>query len=146
MELAIATPKGNNGTVEVSEAAFGNEFNQDLVHQTVVAFLAGARQGTRAQKNRSAVSGGGGGGRTGAVVVVDVAPISPSASIPVVSAARPVPVVTAVPAGVPPPPPLNTISPELRGFRWRNIGLNSILYLLVKNVVERLKAIPASTF
>ena len=40
MELAIATPKGNKGTVEVSEAAFGNEFNQDLVHQTVVAFLA----------------------------------------------------------------------------------------------------------
>jgi len=52
MELAIATPKGNKGTVEVSEAAFGIEFNQDLVHQAVVAFLAGARQGTRAQKNR----------------------------------------------------------------------------------------------
>ena len=59
MELAIATPKGNKGTVEVSEAAFGMEFNQDLVHQAVVTFLAGARQGTRAQKNRSAVSGGG---------------------------------------------------------------------------------------
>ena len=59
MELAIATPKGNKGTVEVSEAAFGREFNQDLIHQTVVAFLAGARQGTKAQKNRSAVSGGG---------------------------------------------------------------------------------------
>lgn len=59
MELAIATPKGNKGTVEVSEAAFGIEFNQDLIHQTVVAFLAGGRQGTRAQKNRSAVSGGG---------------------------------------------------------------------------------------
>ena len=59
MELAIATPKGNKGTVEVSETAFGIEFNQDLIHQTVVAFLAGARQGTRAQKNRSAVSGGG---------------------------------------------------------------------------------------
>mgnify|MGYP006420555739 FL=1 len=59
MELAIATPKGNKGTVEVSEAAFGIEFNQDLVHKAVVAFLAGARQGTRAQKNRSAVSGGG---------------------------------------------------------------------------------------
>lgn len=59
MELAIATPKGKKGTVEVSELAFGKEFNQDLIHQTVVAFLAGARQGTRAQKNRSAVSGGG---------------------------------------------------------------------------------------
>ena len=59
MELSIATPKGKKGTVEVSEAAFGIEFNQDLVHQAVVAYLAGARQGTRAQKNRSAVSGGG---------------------------------------------------------------------------------------
>ena len=59
MELTIATPKGKGGTITVSEAAFGIEFNQDLVHQTVVAFLAGARQGTRAQKNRSDVSGGG---------------------------------------------------------------------------------------
>ena len=50
MELAIATPQGSSGTVEVSESAFGKEFNQDLVHQAVVAFLAGARQGTRAQK------------------------------------------------------------------------------------------------
>ena len=59
MELSIATPRGIKGTVEVSEAAFGMEFNQDLVHQAVVTFLAGARQGTRAQKNRAAVSGGG---------------------------------------------------------------------------------------
>jgi len=59
MELTIVTPKGKGGTITVSEAAFGKEFNQDLVHQTVVAFLAGARQGTRAQKNRSDVSGGG---------------------------------------------------------------------------------------
>ena len=59
MELSIATPKGIKGTVEVSEAAFGMEFNQDLVHQAVVTFLAGARQGPRAQKNRAAVSGGG---------------------------------------------------------------------------------------
>jgi len=59
MELNIATPKGNEGTVEVSDIAFGKEYNQDLVHQAVTAFLAGARQGTRAQKNRAAVSGGG---------------------------------------------------------------------------------------
>lgn len=59
MELSISTPKGANGTVEVSELAFGKEFNQDLVHQVVVAFQAGARQGSKAQKNRAAVSGGG---------------------------------------------------------------------------------------
>lgn len=59
MELNIATPAGSAGTVEVSDAAFGKEFNQDLVHQAVTAYLAGARQGTRAQKTRSEVSGGG---------------------------------------------------------------------------------------
>jgi len=59
MELSIATPEGAKGTVEVSDATFGREFNEDLVHQAVVAYLAGARQGTRAQKNRSDVSGGG---------------------------------------------------------------------------------------
>jgi len=59
MELSITTPKGANGTVDVSEAAFGKEFNQDLVHQAVVAFMAGGRQGSKAQKSRSDVSGGG---------------------------------------------------------------------------------------
>ncbi|EED27650.1 50S ribosomal protein L4 [Vibrio harveyi] len=43
----------------VSETTFGREFNEALVHQVVVAFAAGARQGTRAQKTRSEVSGGG---------------------------------------------------------------------------------------
>ena len=59
MELNIATAKGNSGTVEVSDVAFGKEYNQDLVHQAETAYLAGARQGTRAQKNRAAVAGGG---------------------------------------------------------------------------------------
>lgn len=59
MELNIATPEGNSGTVSVSELAFGKEFNQDLVHQAVVAYMAGGRQGTKAQKTRSEVSGGG---------------------------------------------------------------------------------------
>lgn len=59
MELNIASPEGQAGTVEVSELTFGREYNQDLVHQAVTAYLAGARQGTRAQKNRSDVSGGG---------------------------------------------------------------------------------------
>ena len=60
MELNIAAPNGSDaGKVEVSEATFGREFNQDLVHQTVTAFLANARQGTKKQKTRSEVSGGG---------------------------------------------------------------------------------------
>ncbi len=59
MELNIATPQGQKGTVAVSEEAFGKEFNQDLVHQVVVAYAAGARQGSKAQKTRSEVSGGG---------------------------------------------------------------------------------------
>jgi len=59
MELTIASPAGNAGTVTVSDATFGRVFNEDLVHQAVTAFLAGARQGTRAQKSRSDVSGGG---------------------------------------------------------------------------------------
>jgi large subunit ribosomal protein L4 len=59
MELSISTPKGAKGTVEVSELTFGKEFNQDLVHQAVVSYQAAARQGSKAQKNRAAVSGGG---------------------------------------------------------------------------------------
>ncbi|MGB8713990.1 MAG: 50S ribosomal protein L4 [Onishia taeanensis] len=47
------------GTVEVSDATFGKEFNEALVHQVVTAYLAGGRQGTRAQKNRADVRGGG---------------------------------------------------------------------------------------
>lgn len=49
----------SGGTVTVSEVAFGKDFNEPLVHQVVTAFLAGGRQGSKAQKNRAAVSGGG---------------------------------------------------------------------------------------
>ncbi|MCH2558064.1 MAG: 50S ribosomal protein L4 [Alcanivorax sp.] len=49
----------SGGTVTVSEVAFGKDFNEPLVHQVVTAFLAGARQGSKAQKNRAAVAGGG---------------------------------------------------------------------------------------
>lgn len=60
MEINIATSNGAAaGTLSVSDVAFGREFNQDLVHQAVVAYMAGARQGSKAQKNRSDVSGGG---------------------------------------------------------------------------------------
>lgn len=46
-------------TVSVSEETFGKEFNEALVHQAVVTYLAGARKGTVQQKTRSDVRGGG---------------------------------------------------------------------------------------
>lgn len=56
MNLSLAH---NGGNVEISDAAFGREYNEALVHQVVTAHMAGARQGSKAQKNRSAVRGGG---------------------------------------------------------------------------------------
>jgi large subunit ribosomal protein L4 len=58
MELAIRNHTGAP-SVQVSDAVFGAEFKPGLVHQVVTAYLAGARAGTKAQKNRAAVSGGG---------------------------------------------------------------------------------------
>lgn len=55
MKLNVAGGKD----IQVSEATFGRDFSEALVHQVVTAYLAGARAGTKAQKNRSAVSGGG---------------------------------------------------------------------------------------
>lgn len=55
MKLAVA---GGNA-INVSEATFGRDFSEALVHQVVTAYLAGARAGTKAQKNRSEVRGGG---------------------------------------------------------------------------------------
>jgi len=56
MELQM---HGNASGLKVSEVAFGRDFNESLVHQVVTAYLADARQGSKAQKNRSAVRGGG---------------------------------------------------------------------------------------
>jgi large subunit ribosomal protein L4 len=55
MKLKLA----GSGSVDVAETAFGADFNEALVHQVVTAYLAGARAGTKAQKNRAAVRGGG---------------------------------------------------------------------------------------
>lgn len=55
MELAVA---GGNA-INVSEATFGRDFSEALVHQVVTAYLAGGRAGTKAQKTRSDVRGGG---------------------------------------------------------------------------------------
>jgi large subunit ribosomal protein L4 len=56
MELTIT---GSGKGVSVSDAAFAKDFNESLVHQVVTAYMAGGRQGTRAQKTRSEVRGGG---------------------------------------------------------------------------------------
>ena len=59
VQLAINSTSGDGeSTVELSDA-FGADFNEALVHQVVVAYRAGARAGTKGQKNRSAVAGGG---------------------------------------------------------------------------------------
>jgi len=45
--------------VSVSDDAFAASFNETLIHQLVTSYMSGARAGTKAQKNRAAVSGGG---------------------------------------------------------------------------------------
>jgi large subunit ribosomal protein L4 len=55
MELAVT----GGSAIEVSNATFGRDFSEALVHQVVTAYLAGARKGTKAQKTRSEVRGGG---------------------------------------------------------------------------------------
>ena len=60
MELQIKNTSGEpSGQMTVADETFARPFNETLVHQVVVAYLAGARAGTRAQKNRAQVSGGG---------------------------------------------------------------------------------------
>jgi large subunit ribosomal protein L4 len=61
MELQIIGADGQTSasTVVVSDETFGLPFNEALVHQVAIAYMAGGRAGTRAQKNRSRVSGGG---------------------------------------------------------------------------------------
>ncbi|AKJ94285.1 MULTISPECIES: 50S ribosomal protein L4 [Thioalkalivibrio] len=53
------TTADTGASVELSATCFERDFNEPLVHQSVVAQLAGARSGTRAQKTRAQVSGGG---------------------------------------------------------------------------------------
>lgn len=59
MKLALAISSGGTNSIEVSETAFGREFNEPLVHQVVVALMAGSRAGTKQQKTRAEVRGGG---------------------------------------------------------------------------------------
>jgi large subunit ribosomal protein L4 len=60
MSLQIpAAPGSRSDALGVSEAVFGLDFNEPLVHQLVVSYLAAGRSGTKAQKTRAEVSGGG---------------------------------------------------------------------------------------
>ena len=58
--VAVYNMEGNEvGTMELSDAVFGVEVKENLVHQAVVLHLANKRQGTQKAKTRSEVSGGG---------------------------------------------------------------------------------------
>ena len=58
MEINLAvTGDAKSSALQISDVTFGREFNEALVHQVVVAYMAGSRSGTRAQKTRSDVSG-----------------------------------------------------------------------------------------
>ena len=56
MKLKVLNGKAE---LQVSDAAFGREFNAALVHQVVTAYQAAGRAGTKAQKTRAEVRGGG---------------------------------------------------------------------------------------
>lgn len=58
MELQMHKTAGSQ-SITLSDAAFGYEFNESLVHQVVTAFMAGGRAGTKAQKTKAMVRGGG---------------------------------------------------------------------------------------
>ena len=57
MQLELLNDQGQGASkLDVPETVFGREYNEDLVHQIVVAYQANARQGTRAQKDRASPS------------------------------------------------------------------------------------------
>jgi large subunit ribosomal protein L4 len=56
MELKLINDQGQStSSVSASDAAFGREYNESLVHQVMTAYMANGRQGTRAQKDRGEV-------------------------------------------------------------------------------------------
>ena len=60
MELEVLNQNGSGESkVSLAEAVFNQDFNQDLVHQLVTTYIHNSHQGTKGQKNRSAVRGGG---------------------------------------------------------------------------------------
>lgn len=59
MKLKLHSAGGKGAALELSDDAFGQKFNEPLVHQVVTAYLAHRRSGSKAQKNRAAARGGG---------------------------------------------------------------------------------------
>jgi large subunit ribosomal protein L4 len=60
MKLNVLNISTNKSTsTQVSDSIFARDYNQSLVHQVTTAYMAAGRSGSKAQKNRSAVSGGG---------------------------------------------------------------------------------------
>ena len=57
MDLKLIDAKGQAAsTMAASDALFGRDYNEPLIHQVVTAYQANARQGTRAQKGRSEIA------------------------------------------------------------------------------------------
>ena len=58
MKINLLSTENSKG-IDIPESVFGKDFNESLIHQVVVSYLAGSRQGSAKQKNRSEVRGGG---------------------------------------------------------------------------------------
>mgnify|MGYP006225429471 FL=1 len=59
MKIDLLTTSTKKSDITISETTFGKDFNESLVHQAVVSYMAGSRQGSSRQKTRSEVRGGG---------------------------------------------------------------------------------------
>jgi len=59
MKLKLVNAGASGSEIEVSDATFGRDFNEPLVHQVLTAYMAAGRAGTKAQKTRAEVRGGG---------------------------------------------------------------------------------------
>jgi len=59
LQVPVINNQGVTNFVDVAAGVFDQIFNETLVHQLVIKYLADARSGTKAQKNRASVSGGG---------------------------------------------------------------------------------------
>ncbi len=59
MEISVFDQQSSKKDISVSDSVFSVDFNNALIHQVIVSYMACARAGTRSQKSRAEVSGGG---------------------------------------------------------------------------------------